>query len=87
MTTTDQAAAPTEGDEQPEGKTTLGRVLDGAGIIAGAVLIVIVYDVVSGGKVTRFVQRRLARRRGEPCEGCDDDAPAVQIVPEGLDEH
>jgi hypothetical protein len=75
MTTTDQTpAAPAEGQDRDEAepKSGLGRALDVAGIIAAGFLAVIIFDVVSGGKVTRFVQRRIAARRGEPCDGCDD---------------
>ena len=76
--TTDQAAPPAEGDEEAEGKSALGRALDVAGVMAACALAVIMFDVLSGGKVTRWVQRRLTRGAKEPCEGCDDTpAPTV----------
>ena len=81
MTTTSQPAQ-TTGDgteeEAQEGKSALGRALDVAGIIAGGVLVVILFDVLSGGKVTRWFQRK----RGGPCEGCDEQAQAQQVAPE-----
>ena len=77
--TTDQAAPPAgEDGEEAEGKSALGRALDVAGVVAACALAVIMFDVLSGGKVTRWVQRRLTRGAKEPCEGCDDTpAPTV----------
>lgn len=65
--------AETKTDEQDqaesEGKGTFGRVLDIAGICAGVLLGVIIFDVVSGGKITRV----LSRKPG-PCQDCADKA-------------
>jgi hypothetical protein len=41
-----------------DGSDRLGRALDIAGICAAVVLGVIIFDVISGGKVTRLFQRR-----------------------------
>ena len=46
-----------------------GRALDIAGIAAAIVLGVIIFDVISGGKVTKLF------RRGKPgCDDCGDQA-------------
>jgi hypothetical protein len=55
-----------------DGTDRLGRALDIAGICAAVVLGVIIFDVISGGKVTRLFQRR------KPCppgEDCGDKTP------------
>lgn len=54
-------------DGKDGGDPRLGRALDIAGICAAAVLAVIIFDVISGGKVTRLFKRK----RGG-CEGCGD---------------
>ena len=51
-----------------------GRVLDGAGIVAGVVLAAIVIDIWTDG---RFISRRLRGGAGEPGEGEDDDERAA----------
>jgi hypothetical protein len=53
------AQAETDGKD---GSDRLGRALDIAGICAAVVLGVIIFDVISGGKVTR-----LFRRKPKPC--------------------
>lgn len=61
-----------------QGKGRFGRVLDVAGICAGVVLGVILFDVLSGGKITRWAQKQRGRGQppddsaggGEPCEDC-----------------
>ena len=71
--------AETKTDEQAEDSTSpkLGRVLDIAGICAGVLLGVIIFDVVSGGKVTRLLRRK-------PCEGCQDkDVPQEEATRDG----
>ena len=60
------AETKTDEQDQAEGSPKLGRVLDIAGICAGVLLGVIIFDVLSGGKVTRLL------RRGKPCEGCQE---------------
>ncbi len=70
-------AGQAEETEQEAGRGGLGRALDVAGIVAGVVLGVILFDLLSGGKVTRWAQRK--RGPGPdagpaPCEGCGDDA-------------
>jgi hypothetical protein len=64
---------PIRGDTEPEtegtgggGKDPMGRVLDVAGVIAAVALGVIIFDMLSGGKVTR-----LLRGKGG-CEGCGE---------------
>lgn len=68
------AADPGENEEAAEPKSALGRALDVAGIVAAGVLVVIVFDVMSGGKVTRWLQRK----RGGPCENCGDQPVAPE---------
>lgn len=66
-----------DADEQPEGGTNrLGRALDAAGIVAGVVLGVILFDILSGGKLTRWARARRAPKPDGPCEGCDDEGRA-----------
>lgn len=62
------AVAPADGGEveEPPGRDW-GQVLDAAGIAAGVVLVLIVVDILTDGKL---VSRRLHRKRG------DDDQPA-----------
>lgn len=69
-------------DEQAEAEAgrgnKLGRALDVAGIVAGVVLGVILFDIVSGGKLTRWARARRGQSKpGGPCEGCgeQDGAP------------
>lgn len=62
--------------EQPEGANRLGRVLDAAGIVAGVVLGVILFDILSGGKLTRWARARRAPKPEGPCEGCGDEGEA-----------
>lgn len=63
--------------EETQGRGGLGRALDIAGIFAGVVLGVILFDVLSGGKITRWAQARRGPAPGpddgKPCEGCGDD--------------
>jgi len=59
--TTLRPAPATPGQPETDGKDgsdRLGRALDIAGICAAVVLGVIIFDVISGGKVTRLFQRR-----------------------------
>ena len=59
-----------DSDEAAEdGGRNWGRVLDGAGIVAGVVLAVIVIDIWSDG---RLISRRLRGGQAE-AEGEDDD--------------
>lgn len=55
-------------DGKDGGGDRIGRALDIAGICAAVVLGVIIFDVISGGKVTRLFKRK----RGG-CEGCGDE--------------
>lgn len=59
-----------------DGGQLAGRMLDIAGIAAGVVLAVIVADILSGGKVTRW----LLRRKDQPCDGCGDGGQAAEVV-------
>jgi hypothetical protein len=66
------------GDTEAEGGGKLGRALDVAGIVAGVVLGVILFDIVSGGKLTRWARARRGPGKPDgPCEGCGqaDEAP------------
>jgi hypothetical protein len=49
------------------GDQRLGRALDIAGVCAAVVLGVIIFDIVSGGRITRLLR---GKRGG--CEGCGD---------------
>lgn len=72
--TIDPAAGDLE--DTAEGKNRLGRALDVAGIVAGVVLGVILFDIFSGGKLTRWARaRRGPGGDAKPggCEGCGDD--------------
>lgn len=51
-----------------DGQRDWGRVLDGLGIVAGVILVVIVADIVSDG---RLISRRLHRGGGEPSDERD----------------
>lgn len=73
LTMTDTAAAPPQAPgpqagaeggapEETETDDRWGRVLDAAGVVAGVVLVVIVFDIVTDG---RFVSRWLRRRGGD----------------------
>ena len=62
----------TEAEQEGQGKDKLGRVLDIAGIVAGAIIGVIIFDVLSGGKISRVLAR------SKPCEGCQDKAEQDQ---------
>lgn len=61
-------AAPDPETDGKDGGDPWGRVLDVAGIVAAVALGVIIFDVISGGKITRLLTRR---KRG--CEGCGDE--------------
>lgn len=68
-----------EADQEPtEGSKRLGRALDAAGIVAGVVLGVILFDILSGGKLTRWARARRHHpgQSAGPCEGCDDESGA-----------
>lgn len=72
MTTADPQAPYPDGAgelDQPAA-SGWGRVLDGLGIAAGLVLVAIVIDIFSDG---RLISRRLIRRRGEHEEGAPGD--------------
>jgi hypothetical protein len=61
-------------DAAAESSNRLGRALDVAGIVAGVVLGVILFDIVSGGKLTRWARaRRGPGKPSGPCEGCGQD--------------
>jgi hypothetical protein len=65
-----------EAEETAEGKNKLGRALDVAGICAGVILGVILFDIFSGGKLTRWAQARRGpggETKPGGCEGCGDD--------------
>ena len=68
-------AAPDADADGKDGGDRLGRALDIAGICAAVVLGVIIFDVISGGKVTRLFQRR----KPGPCPpgvDCPDEGPS-----------
>lgn len=75
-TVTEQPATvadPAEGEAGPDrGKTALGRTLDVAGVVAACVLGVILFDVFSGGKLTRWVQQRRQPGPEQPPQPCED---------------
>lgn len=62
-------------EEQARRKDPFGRALDVAGVCAAVVLGVILFDILSGGKLTRWARaRRGPGPDGKgPCEGCGDD--------------
>lgn len=68
-------AEPDATEDQAAGRGGLGRALDIAGIFAGVVLGVILFDVLSGGKITRWAQAKRDGGQGGPggCEGCGGD--------------
>lgn len=66
-----QAGTGSETGSETEGKSRAGRVLDVAGICAAVVLGVILVDIFSGGKLTRW-----ARDRRGGCQGCGDGEAA-----------
>ena len=70
----DTKTADQEQDQAEDGKGTLGRILDIAGIAAAVLLGVIIFDVVSGGKVTKA----LSRKKG-PCEGCAEKTAEASV--------
>lgn len=72
----DLAEADAAADAERSNK--LGRALDIAGIAAGVILGVILFDIVSGGKLTRWARARRGQSKpGGPCEGCgEQDGPA-----------
>lgn len=65
MTATAPPADPAEETAEP-GAGGWGRALDAAGIAAGVLLVVIVADIWTDG---RLISRRLARARRPPQEG------------------
>jgi hypothetical protein len=66
------SAGPGPGDTPPPDEARdWGRLLDAAGIIAGCLLVAIVADILSDG---RLISRRLARR--PPSEDNPGDSPA-----------
>jgi hypothetical protein len=65
----EQTAAPDAETTEPAGGQGWGRLLDLAGIAAGILLIVIVADIVSDG---RLISRRLRK----PQDGEASDRPA-----------
>lgn len=64
--------------EPGEGSKRLGRAFDAVGIISGVVLGVILFDILSGGKLTKWARaRRHAPGQSDgPCEGCGDESGA-----------
>jgi hypothetical protein len=68
-----------QAEAEAESSNRIGRALDVAGIVAGVVLGVILFDIVSGGKLTRWARARRSPGKPEgPCEGCgqaDGEAP------------
>jgi hypothetical protein len=67
-----------EAESAEGGSNRLGRALDVAGIAAGVILGVILFDIVSGGKLTRWARARRGPGKPDgPCEGCGqaDEAP------------
>lgn len=56
------AAAAAQGADDSEDRGAWGRVLDVAGIIAGVLLVVIIADIWTDG---RLISRRLMRARGD----------------------
>jgi hypothetical protein len=58
-------------DGKDGGDQRLGRALDIAGVCAAVVLGVIIFDIMSGGKITRLLR---GKRGG--CEGCGDQDPS-----------
>jgi hypothetical protein len=69
---TTAVADPQADEETADAKSgSLGRVIDVAGVAAAFVLGVILFDVFSGGKVTRWVT---SRRQGG-CQGCGEGDP------------
>lgn len=75
--TIDQAGvADGEQDQDGQARNRAGRVLDIAGICAGVVLGVILFDIVSGGKLTRWARARTSPGPGpdgKPDCGCGGD--------------
>lgn len=66
MSETTVQAPPEQGEQQPPDTpagVNWGRLLDAAGIIAGLLLLVIVADIWTDG---RLVSRRLLRQRPDP---------------------
>ena len=66
------AAADPDTDGKDGGGDRMGRALDIAGIAAAIVLGVIIFDVISGGKVTKLFRRK---RGGCECWGDNDPGP------------
>lgn len=72
--TIERAPAGDAKDDVAEGKSRAGRVLDVAGVCAAVVLGVILVDIFSGGKLTRWARARRGDQPGDgPCQGCGDD--------------
>lgn len=70
-------AAPAAGTEEDQDQGGVwGRIMDGAGIVAGLALGAILIDIFTDG---RFISRRLGWRRDEP----GDQAPAEPVPDPG----
>ncbi len=63
--------AEADGKDGGGGKDAAGRLMDVAGVCAAIVLGVILFDIVSGGRVTRLLR---GKRGG--CEGCGEQEPS-----------
>lgn len=75
--TLERDQADTDETEPSEGSKRIGRALDAAGIVAGVVLGVILFDILSGGKLTRWARaRRHPGKPDGPCEGCGGESGA-----------
>ncbi len=71
--TSPPAAPPAPAEGEPDEGGAWGRIVDGAGIIAGVVLAVIVVDIFTDG---RFISRRLGwGRRGDDDQGAEAPPP------------
>lgn len=65
------ASVPDPEGKDGDGGQLAGRVLDWTAVAAGVVLAVIVVDIISGGKLSRWM---LQRRKG--CQDCGEDQEA-----------
>lgn len=59
-----------ETDGKDGGNDRLGRAIDIGAIAAAVVLGVIIFDMISGGKVKALFRRKPPDGGGEPCQGC-----------------